>query len=109
GYDPNGLVQGSDGNFYGTTYAGNGSATSGTVFKVTPAGVLTTLASFTYANGADPAAGLALGIDGNFYGTTRYGGSSGDETVFKMTPAGVLTTLVNFSGVNGENPEAALG
>jgi uncharacterized repeat protein (TIGR03803 family) len=45
-----GLAQGSDGNFYGTTFGG-GATDQGTVFKMTPAGVLTTLAEFT-GNGA---------------------------------------------------------
>ncbi len=45
-----------------------------------------------------PAAGLTPGSDGNFYGTTSYGGDNGVGTVFKMTPAGVLKTLVAFGG-----------
>src|ERR1035441_6815747 len=94
--------------FYGTT-ENNGSGSSvGTVFRVTPAGVLTTLVNFNGANGQYPWAGLVLGSDRNFYGTTQTGGNSGVGTVFKMTPAGVLTTLVNFTGPNGENPLAGL-
>jgi uncharacterized repeat protein (TIGR03803 family) len=101
GYSPSaGLVQGSDGNFYGTTSGGGtgGSAPGGggTVFKMTPAGVLTTLVSFNGANGNSPQAMLLQGIDGNFYGTTEYGGANGRGTVFRVTPAGVLTTLVSF-------------
>jgi uncharacterized repeat protein (TIGR03803 family) len=106
------LVQGSDGNFYGVAGAG-GSSNFGTVFKITPAGVLTTLVSFTGTIGADlgssPAAGLVQGSDGNFYGTTEFGGTANDGTVFKMTPTGTLTTLVSFTGAaNGANPRAAL-
>lgn len=87
------LVQGSDGYFYGTTYAG-GSAGKGTVFRMATDGTLTNLVNFTGANGANPYAGLVQGSDGYFYGTT--GG-----TAFKMTPLGGLTTLVNFgSAVN---------
>jgi len=109
GYNPRaGLVQGSDGNFYGTTYAGGSGNNYGTVFKMTPAGVLTTLVSFTSANGGKFEAGLVQGSDGNFYGTTSGGGSSGKGTVFKMTPAGALTTLVNFTGTNGSYPKAEL-
>ena len=48
----------------------------GTVFKVTTNGTLTTLVSFNHTNGANPHAALTLGNDGNFYGTTAYGGSS---------------------------------
>jgi uncharacterized repeat protein (TIGR03803 family) len=97
-----GLVQGSDGNFYGTT-AGGGAGCSatgagGTVFKMTPAGALTTLVYFNGANGISPQAALVQGSDGNFYGTTTYGGPGSGGTVFKVTPDGVLTTLVAFGG-----------
>jgi uncharacterized repeat protein (TIGR03803 family) len=101
------LVQGSDGNFYGTTSAG-GSSNKGTVFKVTSTGTLTSLVSFTGANGDTPYAGLVQGSDGNFYGTTSAGGSSNKGTVFKMTSAGVLNTLVSFTGTNGDTPWAGL-
>jgi uncharacterized repeat protein (TIGR03803 family) len=102
-----GLVQGSDGNFYGTTLNGGGS-NDGTVFEVTPAGVLTTLFAFTGGNGANPYAGLVQGSDGNFYGTTFAGGGNNDGTIFSMTPSGSLTTLVSFGGSNGVNPYAGL-
>jgi uncharacterized repeat protein (TIGR03803 family) len=98
-----GLVQGSDGSFYGTTAVG-GASGAGTVFKITKAGVLTTLASFNGANGKNPDFGsLIQATDGNFYGTTIAGGantacgvSSGCGTVFKVTPRGKLTTLYSF-------------
>jgi uncharacterized repeat protein (TIGR03803 family) len=103
-----GLVQGSDGNFYGTAQSG-GSGNWGTVFKMTPAGVFTTLVSFNLANGATPQAAVVQGSDGNFYGTTNGEGGTGNEgTVFKMTPAGVLTTLVSFNGPNGALPSTAV-
>ena len=63
------LVQGSDGNFYGTSDSG-GASDVGTVFKMTPAGALTTLVSFNRTNGMSPYAGLVVGSDGNFYGTS---------------------------------------
>lgn len=108
---PRSVIRGSDGNYYGTTYAGGtssnctaeGSIGCGTVFKITPQGVLTTLHNFSSADGCYPEAGLVLGADGNFYGTTSAGGAHGycgaypsGGTVFKITPAGTLTTLYSF-------------
>ena len=108
GQDPlAGLVQGSDGNFYGTTDAG-GTGGNGTVFKITPAGALTTLHSFSGSDGRNPPATLVQGTDGNFYGTTNQGGAMGAGTVFKITPAGALTTLYPFAGSDGSHPYAGL-
>ncbi|MGV3664451.1 MAG: choice-of-anchor tandem repeat GloVer-containing protein [Prosthecobacter sp.] len=106
----NGLTVGPDGHLYGVTQTG-GTGNIGTIFRVTTAGVLTTLVSFTgtsgVALGSAPRGNLTLGTDGNFYGTTATGGSGGGNgTVFKMTPAGVLTTLVNLTGTTGANPGA---
>jgi len=99
---PNGpLLQASDGSFYGTTESG-GANGKGTVFKLTPAGVLTTLASFTGANGDDPVCGLVLGSDGAFYGTTYAGGDSNYGTVFKVS-AGVLSTVFSFNPTGVDN------
>jgi uncharacterized repeat protein (TIGR03803 family) len=102
------LTLGTDGNFYGTTQYGGTSNSNGTVFRVTPNGQLTTLVNFNYNNGSWPKAGLTLGADGNFYGTTAYGGAGGSGTVFRMTPGGQLTTLVDFNGINGLGPWANL-
>ena len=161
-----GLVQATNGNFYGTT-VGGGAHGGGTVFKITPSGTLTTLYSFcsqsgctdgadphaglvqatngnfygtTYdwrgqrlwdglqnhpkrhaddaaqlrrcTDGDDPVAGLIQATDGNFYGTTSEGGAHGDGTVFKITPSGTLTTLYSFcskSGcTDGDYPDAGL-
>jgi uncharacterized repeat protein (TIGR03803 family) len=109
------LVQGTDGNLYGTTKYG-GSNSAGTVFKLAPGGKLTTLYSFcsqTYCyDGAFPAAGLALDSDGNFYGTTWGGGAINAGTVFKITPQGGLTILYSFCSSyecpDGAGPYAAL-
>jgi len=102
GNDPNGpLVQGKDGNFYGTTTGGGPYGNIGTVFKVTPSGKLTTLYFFDGVHGAEPYAGLVLGSDGNFYGTTFLGGSNQRGVVFKMTPTGKVTVLYNFCPVAG--------
>jgi len=149
------LIQGSDGNLYGTTqYGGTINACNGgfnpcgTVFKITTSGMLTTY-SLNYNDGAYPvspvvqgsdgnlygtnqgtegvfpeifrmtssgtftalysvhsAAGLVQGSDGNFYGTTQPFYNNG--TVFKITPSGAFTTLYTFSGTGGANPSAAL-
>jgi len=103
GYYPGGLVQASDGNFYGTTVGGNG-----TVFKITPSGTLTTLHSFSGDDGYFPT-GLVQASDGNFYGTTQAGGANdkcydGCGTVFEITHSGMLTTLHSFSGGDGYYP-----
>src|SRR5207244_11847201 len=97
----------SDCSLYGTTYGIGNTLQSpiGTVFKVTTNGVLTTLVSFSNTNGANPSAVLVLGSDGNFYGTTSWGGSSNRGTVFQVTTAGALTTLVSFTGTDGNHPD----
>src|SRR5579871_1257606 len=87
-----------DGNFYGTTERG-GTNGEGTFFKVTPSGTLTTLFNFgslPYPTAPAPEAGVILGDDGNFYGTT-YQGGTGYGTVYKITPAGAITVLHEFS------------
>jgi len=76
-----GLTQGSDGNFYGTTYGGGANTSCyqgcGTVFRISPSGNLTNLYSFTGGNdGYHPRGALVQGIDGGFYGTTAYGGTN---------------------------------
>ncbi len=103
-----GLVQTPDGNFLGTTYEG-GAYGCGTVFQVSPAGAVTTVYSFTGgSDGGHPAASVIEGSDGNFYGTTAYGGTYDDGTVFRLAPDGALVSLVQFDGWDGANPEAAL-
>ena len=117
-----------DGNFYGTTQFG-GADDYGTVFEITAEGVLTTLHSFDGTDGAEPLAGLVQARnrnhrgghtdhedhrgehtdhDGNFYGTTIYGGANDYGTVFEITPAGTLTTLHSFDYIDGEYPYAGL-
>jgi uncharacterized repeat protein (TIGR03803 family) len=102
-----GLVQGKDGDLYGTTYAG-GVSGYGTVFRLTSGGVISTLHSFVGSDGASPNAGLIHAADGNFYGTTSDGGPKGYGTVFRITPDGALTTLHSFVGSDGAHPNAAL-
>jgi uncharacterized repeat protein (TIGR03803 family) len=93
------LVQGGDGNFYGTTENG-GTNYSGTVFQITPGGSETIFYTFHGSpfDGAGPYAGLVLGSDGNFYGTTGAGGEFDLGTVFQITPGGDETLLWQFRG-----------
>jgi uncharacterized repeat protein (TIGR03803 family) len=116
GWNPNGgVIQGTDGNLYGTTAQG-GAYSGGTIFRITPAGELTTLYNFcAQANcidGQTPAAALMQATDGNFYGTTESGGiytcyyGERTGTAFKITPTGTLTTIYNFC--DGKFPTAPL-
>jgi uncharacterized repeat protein (TIGR03803 family) len=102
---PSMLMQAIDGAFYGTTYNGGAygePALSGTVFKLTPEGTLTTLYSFCgqvrCLDGSDPNS-LIQAIDGNFYGTTLDNGAYLSGTIFEITPQGKLTTLHTFCSV----------
>src|SRR5206468_320782 len=96
-----GLVQASDGNFYGTTQYGAASF-FGTVFKMTATGMLTTLVQFddngTTNNGAHPSDALIKGSDNNLYGTTESGGTGGGGTVYRLrfgpTPVTLAATSV---------------
>lgn len=81
------LTLGHDGNFYGTTYHG-GTSNQGTVFKITPAGVLTTLHSFHGWDGRYPIGGVFQAKDGTLYGTTTSGGSGGQGTIYRLSPFG---------------------
>ena len=120
---PAGMVLANSGNFYGTTVGVQRNCAKigcGTVFKITPRGALTTLHTFHSTDGADPYS-LALGIDGNLYGTTPSGGNikscvnnfiAGCGTVYKITPTGQFTTLYVFclqkGCPDGEDPVAPL-
>jgi uncharacterized repeat protein (TIGR03803 family) len=111
GFSPNAVVQGFDGNFYGTV-ENAGAKNYGTLFKVTSDGYLTSI-DFDDANGSSPLAGVIQATDGNFYGTTWLGGDRGGKgLVFKVTPDGVLTTLYEFCAqancADGALPTAGL-
>lgn len=122
-----GLIQGTDGNFYGTTVGGGSGGSPGTVFSITAGGVLTTLHSFNgVSDGTEPFAGLVQHTDGTFYGTTNGGGANDLGTVFSvsvglgpfvrtlpgsgkaMTPVKILgtnllgTTTVSFNGTTAK-------
>jgi uncharacterized repeat protein (TIGR03803 family) len=100
------LVQAPNGDFYGTTYEG-GTNKDGTVFEITPGGILTTLHSFNGTDGAYPF-GLIQATDGNFYGTTFDGGANAYGTVFEVTPKGALTLLHSFDNTDGSQPGAGV-
>jgi uncharacterized repeat protein (TIGR03803 family) len=113
------LVQDALGNFYGTTVYGGSNlflfgADAGNVFQFGTNGALSSLVSFNNTNGAYPQAGLVLGNDGNFYGTTELGGTNMDPsgngygTVFQLTPQDALTSIVEFNGTNGGEPYTKL-
>jgi uncharacterized repeat protein (TIGR03803 family) len=105
------LVQGSDGNFYGTTSTYDASLNfgyGGTVFKITPSGALTTLYNFcsqiqggNCTDGSAPYAGLVQATNGDFYGTTELGGANGLGEIFKITASGTLTTIYSFCSQSG--------
>jgi len=108
GYPLGGVIQGTDGNLYGTTSHG-GANNTGTVYQVSTAGTFTTLYSFTGGpSGAIPQAGLVQGSDGNFYGTTSIGGSNTYGTVFSISSNGALTTIYQFNKIDGRYPAAAM-
>jgi len=111
-YPIGGLVQGRDGNLYGTTSSG-GTNNLGTVFQFSTNGTLTTLHSFagngTNDDGASPyLTPLVEGADGVFYGTTSAGGTNNDGTIFQVTADGTLTTLFEFNYTDGQSPWAGL-
>jgi len=127
GYFSPGVVQASDGNFYGTAYLGGGecsigSSDCGTVFRMTPSGELTVIYHFCALpgcpDGAYPGSTLVQASDGNLYGTTQGGGAEnctyefGCGTLFRISLTGELTTLYTFclqSGCeDGSSPEGLI-
>jgi uncharacterized repeat protein (TIGR03803 family) len=107
-----GLIEGSDGSFYGTTQYG-GTSGCGTVYKITPSGSFTLLYSFAFttggafggtftSDGGFPSGGLVEGSDGNFYGMAGFGGADGWGTVYQVTPSGAFTLLHTFAGGTGD-------
>jgi uncharacterized repeat protein (TIGR03803 family) len=107
GFPRGNLIQGVDGNFYGTTLQG-GAFNDGTVFKITANGLLSTLFSFNGTNGGFPAAGLLQDEDGDLYGATS-GGTNTPGTLFEITPAGLFTNLYMFTGgADGAQPLGGL-
>jgi uncharacterized repeat protein (TIGR03803 family) len=107
GSEPSGLIQGTDGNFYGTL-ENSGAGDCGGIFSVTPAGKMTPVDSFT-SEFCDYPNAIIQGTDGNFYGTNFSGGPSFLGSVFQLSPAGVYTDLYDFTGVSdGGQPSGSL-
>ena len=106
-----GLVEGSDGKFYGTTLNG-GASNLGSVYSISASGSFTLLHSFSIKpmDGEHPYAGLVQGTNGNFYGTTSLGGVNGAGTVFSVTSSGTFSQVYSFStaATDGETPYSGL-
>ena len=86
-----GLVQASDGNFYGAAVS--------TIFKITPKGVFTTL--YKFDDDGQVIGRLIQAADGALYGTATNGGANGFGSAFKITLGGALTTLYSFCSQHG--------
>jgi len=107
GYSQAGLVQGSDGNFYGTA-SGGGVNGQGTIFQITTNGTYANLHQLGGNEGAQPESALVQGNDGNFYGTASAGGANSCGTIFRISPGGSFTNLHSLVSSEGSNPSAAL-
>jgi uncharacterized repeat protein (TIGR03803 family) len=107
-----GLIQATDGNFYGVAQAGG--TFYGTVFKITPSGVYTVLHTFKDgpSDGATPSSALMQASDGKLYGVTAGGGTFGGGTIYSLTTTGgsysVLYNFENTNSTTGYNPGAPL-
>jgi uncharacterized repeat protein (TIGR03803 family) len=102
------LIQASDGHFYGVTWIG-GSHGNGTVFELSNTGKTRVLHNFGSAgDGTWPFAGLVQATDGNFYGTTAYGGVGDAGTIYRISPTGDFSVLHTFDQVNGSRPVTTL-
>jgi uncharacterized repeat protein (TIGR03803 family) len=108
------LTFGSDGNLYGTTtgnclsYAMQESRAenTGTIFRMTTSGALTTLYIFSNSgNGPQcPSSPLLQGNDGSFYGTTAIGGATSGGTIFNFSLPGTMSTLYSFPTIGSFTP-----
>jgi uncharacterized repeat protein (TIGR03803 family) len=97
------LLQAADGDIYGTTSEAGANMGYGTVYRISPNGMLTTLYTFcsqpnfpNCQDGGGPFGGLVQAVNGDLFGTTYQGGTAGRGTIFKITPDGTLTTLYSF-------------
>jgi uncharacterized repeat protein (TIGR03803 family) len=100
------MIQGTDGNSYGTTYQG-GANNQGVVFKMTAGGTLTVLHSFSAAtDGENPKDAMVHATDSNFYGVANRN-TGGTASLHKVTLKGVFSTLYLFDGTIGSGPVCA--
>ena len=103
---PNGLIQGTDGNLYGSV-DGGGAFGLGGIFRMTPSGKLSTIYNFNGLDANEPYL-LMMGSDANFYGISIYGGNSLGGTFYRVTSGGKFTLLQQFCPENdctdGQNP-----
>jgi uncharacterized repeat protein (TIGR03803 family) len=117
GFPGAGLLQASDGKFYGTTCYGGNAPNFGTVFRMDSSGNVTVLVNFgtVGAPGQCPRAPLIQASDGNFYGTTTTGGNNTCSastlcgTIFQVTPSGQYSTLHLFDYSTNKGPWFAAG
>ena len=115
---PDAVIEGSDGNLYGTTRTGGEFGNynrDGTAFMLTPAGALTTLYSFCSQqnpttfdclDGAVPNGGFIKASDGNFYGTTAIGGANGQSglgTLFEMAVSSPMAVPASLTITPGKH------
>lgn len=108
-YPTGGLIQATDGNFYGVT-AGGGDYNAGTIFKVLPNFAVSTIYTFQggTGDGAAPEFGLVQGTDGYLYGATSAGGTDGYGTLFRISTSGAYKLLYSFHAATGATPLSPL-
>lgn len=94
--------------YYGLTETG-GAADMGTLFRISAAGTLTTMAEFTATGPRRPLGGLTLAQDGNLYGSTSRGGTTDSGALLRVVPAtNTWSTLADFSPATGTQPAGAV-
>jgi len=103
-----GLVNGGDGNLYGTTTGGI-SSTHGSVFRITTAGIVTTIHRFAGPDGSSPSGTLFRASDGNLYGTTSGGGEHNAGTIYRIATDGTFASLHSFDTTAGEGSQPDAG